>query len=79
MDDPGERLEDAYANLLTAIDAAMDVVDQADLAVRQARAASLAADRAARSAADARRNSRKVKQRLDTALGILKSDKGTTP
>ncbi len=79
MDDPGERLEDAYATLLTAIDAAMDVVDQADMAVRQARAASLAADRAARSAADARRNSRKVKQRLDTALGILRSDEGTTP
>ena len=79
MDGTEERFAEAYATLVSAVDAAMDVIDRADYAVNHAHAATLAADRAAQNAADARRDSRKVRERLNTAMGILRPHGEATP
>lgn len=79
MDDPRRRLDEAYAAVDAVGRRAMAVSDHAEDAAIDAPFARVAADAAARHAAEARRTARELKLMIAATLGILDADEGAAP
>ena len=79
MAEPERRLTDAHAVAKAAGLKAMEVAKTAENAAARAQCARVAADAAARHAAEARRNARQLERMIAATLDILDVEVGTAP